>query len=292
MTQSSPTSLDDPPDGHTQAAFREAHRVLLARAKRRVWATRTQRVASIVFALGLWTAIALANRRTEWFNPILLPTPQQVLEAGIRLWESGDLVRDIKTSLLRVVEGFLVAMVAGLVLGGVVGWSRIIGNCVEPLIELLRPIPPLAFLPIFVMWLGLGESAKVLFIAFVAFFTIFLNTVDGVRGIDPVYFRAAQSLGARSYRLYFRVILPAAMPQILTGLRLGFGMAFFALVAAELIAADSGLGYRIQVSQTYFSVDAMLFVAAVIGVIGFLINYLLRRIETRALRWQPRRHTE
>jgi ABC-type nitrate/sulfonate/bicarbonate transport system permease component len=290
-----PDAGDLPPTAPPEAVrevFDRAHREHLARQRRESLGVRLRRGSSIVFALAAWAVLSLVNERVEMVNPILLPSPLEVLLAGYDLWEQGLLLRDITTSMVRVFEGFAIAVVAGIVLGGISGWNRWAGNFIEPLIELLRPIPPLAFLPLFVMWLGLGESSKVLFIAFVAFFTVYLNTLDAVRNIEPVYIRAAQSLGARGAQMYFRVVFPAALPQIVTGVRLGFGMAFFALIAAELIAAASGLGYRIQDARNFFRVDIMLFAAATIGVIGFTINYLLRALERRALQWQPRREQD
>jgi len=153
-------------------------------------------------------------------------------------------------------------------------------------VELFRPIPPLALLPLFIIWLGIGELAKVLLIAFSTFFPIFLNTTEGVRSTDPLHLRAALSLGANRWQIFTNVIARSALPGIIVGLRLGFALGFFVLVAAELIAADSGLGYRIQESRNFFLVDRMFVGAAVIGVLGFGFNLALRRLEEFLLRWR------
>ena len=149
---------------------------------------------------------------------------------------------------------------------------------------MFRPIPSLAFLPIFVLWFGIGEVAKIVFIMYATFFPIFTATAMGVRQIDPVLVRAAETLGASRRDIFRYVELPAASPSIIAGLRIGFGMSFFVIVAAEFIAADSGLGFLINDSRTFFNVPRMLLGAMVIGVIGFCFNILLRRVERSVLR--------
>jgi ABC-type nitrate/sulfonate/bicarbonate transport system permease component len=163
---------------------------------------------------------------------------------------------------------------------------------IDPILELLRPIPPLAFLPMFIIWFGLGELSKVLMIAFSAFFVIYVNAYQGVRYADPLLMRAAQSLGADRRRAFFSISLPSAMPEIFTGLRLGMGMSFFVLVAAELLAADSGMGFRIQEARQQFRIDRMIFGAVQIGVVGYILFALLHRLESRLLAWKPKREQD
>jgi ABC-type nitrate/sulfonate/bicarbonate transport system permease component len=162
----------------------------------------------------------------------------------------------------------------------------VLESLVDPMLELLRPIPPLAFLPMMVLWFGIGEASKISFIAYAAFFPIFTTTLEGIKYVDPLLLRAAESLGASRRDLFRYVVLPAATPSIITGLRLGFGLSFFVIVAAEFIAADAGLGYLINDARTFFLVSQMLLGAAVIGLIGFAFNRLLRLLEARLLRWR------
>jgi len=220
------------------------------------------------------------------FNPVLLPAPDAVLRAGIKMAASGELLRHITASLSRVLWGFGIAAVLGVVVGTALGRSRVLEHLVEPTLEMLRPIPPLAFLPMMVLWFGIGESSKVAFIAYAAFFPVFTTTVEGIKYVDPVLIRAASSLGATERQIFWHVVLPAATPNIITGLRLAFGLSFFVIVAAEFIAADSGLGYLINDARTFFLVANMLLGAAVIGIIGVLANVLLRKLEGRLLRWR------
>jgi len=245
------------------------------------------RSLSVVLFFVLWYSVSLLNGHVfHWFNPVLLPTPWEVLQSGIELTRTGELQADILASLSRVVQGFLIAAIAGVILGTLVARSRLLEQLFEPMIELLRPIPPLAFLPMMVLWFGIGEGSKIAFIAYAAFFPVFTTTFEAMRFVDPLLLRAAASLGASRTELFRYVILPAAMPGIITGLRLAFALSFFVIVAAEFIAADSGLGYLINDARTFFLVSQMLLGAAVIGIIGFVFNTLLRRLEARLLRWR------
>ena len=245
------------------------------------------RSASIVGFFVLWYAASLLNAHVwKLFNPVLLPPPHKVLEAGIELTLSGELVRDIGASIYRVVMGFLVAAVLGVGVGTLIGRSRRLEQFLEPPLELLRPIPPLAFLPVLVLWFGIGEMSKVVFIAYAAFFPIFTTTCEGIKFVDVLLIRAAQTLGASEGQIFRLVVLPGAMPSIITGLRVGFAQCLFVIVAAEFIAADSGLGFLINDSRSFFLMSNMLVGAIVIGLIGLVFNSLLRRLEARLLRWR------
>ena len=185
-----------------------------------------------------------------------------------------------------MVWGFGIAATLGIVVGTALGRSRLLEHLVEPMLEMLRPIPPLAFLPMMVLWFGIGEASKVAFIAYAAFFPIFTTTIEGIKYVDPVLIRAASSLGASERQIFWHVVLPAATPNILTGMRLAFGLSFFVIVAAEFIAADTGLGYLINYSRTWFQVDNMMLGAIMIGALGITSNYLLVALERRLFRWR------
>jgi ABC-type nitrate/sulfonate/bicarbonate transport system permease component len=245
------------------------------------------RSVSIALFFVIWAAFSFANAKyLKLFNAVLMPGPLDVLRTGVDLIRSGELQNDILASMSRVLQGFAIAAVLGVGLGMAVGRSRLLENLIDPMLELLRPIPPLAFLPMMVLWFGIGEASKIAFIAYAAFFPIFTTTLEGIKYVDPLLLRAASSLGASQRDLFRYVVLPAAMPGIITGLRLGFGLSFFVIVAAEFIAADSGLGYLINDARTFFLVSQMLLGAAVIGLIGFTFNRLLRILEARLLRWR------
>jgi len=221
---------------------------------------------SVLIFLAVWLAVSVGNRTVlPVVNPVLLPTPIEVLQSGIDAARSGDLQRDILASMSRVFQGFLLAAIAAVAMGVAAGTWRPLERLVEPMI---------------------GEMSKIAFITYAAFFPIFTTTVEGIKHVDPLLIRAASSLGASRTAIFRYVMLPAAMPAIITGLRLGFALSFFVIVAAEFLAADSGLGYLINDARTYFMVSQMLMGAAVIGIIGFIFNVLLRALEARLLRWR------
>ena len=237
------------------------------------------RIAAIVFFFAFWAVLSVANQAANWFPAILFPPPWEIMARGASMWADGELQTHIIASLDRVLKGFAVGAGAGILLGLLVGRIQIVQNFLESILELLRPIPPLAFLPLMVIWFGIGESSKIIFIAYTSFFPVFTTTVEGIKYVDPLLIRAAESLGARERDLFRYVVLPAAMPNIIVGLRLGFAISFFVIVAAEFIAADTGLGYLINDARTFFLVDRMLLGAVVIGFVGFLFNWLLKRAE-------------
>jgi ABC-type nitrate/sulfonate/bicarbonate transport system permease component len=260
-----------------------------ARRRRRFLQRRDAvlRIGSVCLFFLAWEVFSHLNATVlKAFNPLLMPTPEAVIAAGVEMTRSGELIVDIVASLSRVVKGFLLGALVGVVGGVMVSRSRVTACFIEPIVDMLRPIPSLAFLPLLVLWLGIGEISKVVFISYAAFFPIFTTTVQGVRQIDPILLRAAASLGVSKRDMFFHVELPAASPSIITGLRLGFGISFFVIVAAEFVAADEGLGFLINDSRTFFEVPRMFLGAIVIGLIGFGFNVGLRALERRLLRWQ------
>jgi len=246
----------------------------------------TLRLAAIGAFLALWSLLSGAVVVLKLFNPIFLPGPWLVLGSVLDMAVRGPLWIHLAATLERVAMGFGVGAALGVALGLAAGHLTPVRNVVEPLVEVLRPIPPLALLPMFIVWVGIGEASKIGFITYATFFPIFLITVTGVRQIDPLLVRAAQSLGARGVALFTRVILPAALPDILTGLRLGVALAFFVIVISEFIGAEHGLGYLINDGRNFFLVPQMLGAAVVLGLLGYAGNGLVRLLERRLTRWQ------
>jgi len=244
------------------------------------------RLGAIAAFLALWSILSGAVVVLKLFNPIFLPGPWLVLGNVLDMAVRGQLWIHLAATLERVALGFGAGAALGVGLGLAAGHFTPIRHVVEPLVELLRPIPPLAMLPMFIVWVGIGETSKVGFITYATFFPIFLTTITGVRQIDPLLLRAAQSLGARGVGLFTRVILPAALPDILTGLRLGVALAFFVIVISEFIGAEHGLGYLINDGRNFFLVPQMLGAAVVLGLLGYGGNGLVRLLERRLTRWQ------
>jgi ABC-type nitrate/sulfonate/bicarbonate transport system permease component len=244
------------------------------------------RVSSLMAFLALWSLAGGLVEATRPFNPLFLPAPWVVIGALLELAQKGQLWVHVAATLERVAVGFAAGAVLALALGLLAGQIRAVRNVVEPVIELLRPIPPLAVLPLFIVWVGIGEASKVGFITYATFFPMFVTTVHGVTQIDGRLLRAAQSLGARPRHLFLRVILPAALPDVLTGLRLGVALSFFVIVISEFVGAESGLGYLINDGRNFFLVPQMLGAAVLLGLLGYAGNALVRVLERRVLRWQ------
>lgn len=238
--------------------------------------------ASIAGVLLLWGALSTAGG----IDRVLLPSPLEVLHSLLVALRDGSLLRHTCASLLRVLEGFAVAMVVAVPLGIAMGISQVLRGILEPLIELLRPIPPIALIPLAILWFGIEELSKVLIIGYGAFFPILLNTMAGFREVDRVHVRAAQALGAKRFHIFRDVVLRSAFPFIVVGARVGMGMAFIVLVAAELIASTAGLGFLISDARYNFRTDQMFLGMAVIGVLGFALNKALLEVERRLLKWK------
>lgn len=241
------------------------------------------RAVAILGGLVLWAVFTTANVRVELVNPVLLPTPVEVGLVALDLTASGELARHVLTSLWRVFQGFGLAAVAALGLGVLVGLCVPLRLMAEPVVELLRPIPPLAFLPMFLVWFGLGEASKVAFIGYTTFFPMFVAIAASVLRIDVVLLRAAASLGATRADLVRRVMLPAALPGIVVALRVGVGLALFVIVGAEFMGADAGLGHLIMEGRTFFNPAQIVMGALLLGLLGSLVNTLLLAAERRLL---------
>jgi ABC-type nitrate/sulfonate/bicarbonate transport system permease component len=244
------------------------------------------KLAAVLGLLAVWGLAAGLVVGLRLFNPIFLPGPWVVVGALVELGLKGQLLIHVMTTLERVAVGFAAGAVLAVGLGVCAGAVRPVRNLLEPVVELVRPVPPLAVLPLFIVWIGIGEASKIGFITYATFFPMFLTTVHAVGRIDPVLLRAARSLGARRLVLFRRVVLPAALPDILTGLRLGVALSFFVIVISEFIGAEQGLGYLINDGRNFFLVAQMLGAAAVLGLLGWAGNGLVRLAERRLLRWQ------
>jgi NitT/TauT family transport system permease protein len=234
-----------------------------------------------IAAIAAWEVLS----RAEIINPLILPAPSQVVTRWLEYARSGELHRDALSSLYRVVVGFLIGTALAIPIGLAMGASRAAYAYLNPLLQVLRPIPPIAFVPLAILWFGLGNPPAFFLISLGAFFPVLMNTIAGVRSVDAIYVRAARNLGAGRMALFRRVIVPAAMPHILTGIRVGFGVAFIVVIVAEMIAVNDGLGYRILEAREYFWSDKIIAGMISIGLLGLAIDALLARVSGFLLRW-------
>lgn len=235
-------------------------------------------------SLGVVIVVWWGITALQLVSTLLLPTPWQVLEAFAALTVRGILPEYILVSLLRILAGFLMAAIVGIGLGVLMGRARALFWLISPLVEVSRPIPPIALLPLVIIWFGIGESARISVIFYGALFPILLNSIQAVQNVDANLIRAAKSLGASDRQVFAFVILPAAFPTIVTGLRLGAGIAFLVLVAAELLAASSGIGYMIMDARDHLFTDRVMVGIIVLGLLGSFLNKVLLYLEARMIR--------
>ena len=215
---------------------------------------------------------------------VLLPPPTAIFKAAWELIASGDLFRHLRDSLRRELVAFLYSLMA-IPLGLCMGWWKAFNDQVDPLIEILRPIPPLAWIPLSILWFGIGELQNEFVILLGIFFPILLNTITGVKGVEPNLVRASRSLGANEWNILRRIVFKAALPQIVTGIRVGLGVGWMALVAAELVGASSGLGFLINDARTVLRTDYIIVGMLTIGIVGLLIDFGIRRLTRWLLPW-------
>ena len=212
-------------------------------------------------------------------SPAILPSPFKTANTLWELIQSGELFIHISASLSRVVSAWGLSALIAIPLGLIQGTNARFEKVFDPVVELFRPISPLAWIPLAILWFGIGESGKIFIIFVATFFPMLLNTVSGVKAVDPVMIRAGKILGCdSSFKLFIKVILPAAMPTILVGMRIAFGTGWAAIIAAELVAAQNGLGFLISDGMEILRSDLVLAGMVVIGVLGVLIDSIFRLI--------------
>lgn len=246
--------------------------------------------------IAVWQAVA----QLGWVNPQVLPSPVAVVEKWIAYllpmqpyaegsklawYFSGELLIDSLGSMYRVLVGFAIGAGLALPIGLAMGASARVYAWLNPLFQLLRPIPPIAYIPLSILWFGLGNPPAVFLIALGAFFPVLMNTIAGVRQVDSIYLRAARNLGASQSTMFLRVILPAAVPYILAGVRIGIGTAFIVVIVSEMIAVNNGLGFRILEAREYFWSDKIIAGMITIGLWGLAIDVGMNRLNNHLLRW-------
>lgn len=237
--------------------------------------------------LGLAALILLwdLSVRLGIFDRVFLSPPLEVADRLLLLARSGDLQANIAASLIRVGGGFILAAVIGISLGVLAGQIRPVGTLVLPVIEVFRPISPIAWIPLAILWFGLGHGPAWFVIFLGAFFPIVTNTYKGVMSVPLNQLRAAATCGIRGRALVRRVILPSALPDISTGLRIGLGIGWMAVIAAEFVAARSGLGYQIEVGRQTFATQSVIAGMVTIGLLGLAMNKGLEKVTQYLMPW-------
>lgn len=243
--------------------------------------TRSQSVLPVLLLLATWELLS----RSGAADPVLFPPFSKAILALVDMARSGDLARDIISSYSRMAAGLVLGSVVAIGLGVLTGRIRRIGAFVSPIVHVLRPLPPVAIIPLIIVWLGIGESAKIFSIAFAVFFPVWLNTHAGAAQVPRKLLWSASTLSRSRSRLLFQIILPAALPFIAAGLRLGISLAFVMVFVSELAGASQGIGYQIATSHLAYRIDRMIAALMVLGVAGAGTDLLFTFVLYRSCPW-------
>lgn len=238
-------------------------------------------VIPIPIMIGVWWIIAQAG----FLNPALFPSPPATFHAFIDMIKSGELLSDSLATVLRVLIGLLLGVTLGVILGILTARVRILDQTIGQIIQLLRPVPPIALVPLSVVWLGISEMSKISIIVWGVFFPVWVNTHVGVASVNKELIWAARSLGANNRRVLLYVVLPASLRYVISGMRVSIAIAFICVVVAEMSGAYQGLGYRMNISYLVFRVDRMIGVLALLGTLGALADFGFVRLVNRFLPW-------
>lgn len=238
--------------------------------------------AAILAFLAVWEIAP----RIGLVDKVFLPPFSQVAETFIELAGNGQLWEHVSASLSRALLGFVVAVFVAIPLGVAIAWYRPVADFLNPILELFRNTAALALLPVFILILGIGETSKVALVIYASTFPILLNTISGVRTVDPLLIKSARSLGLSPVRLFQKVVLPASVPTIFTGLRMAAASSILVLIAAEMVGAKAGLGYLITASQLNFQIPEMYAGIVTIALVGLAFNGVIVAVERRLSRWR------
>jgi ABC-type nitrate/sulfonate/bicarbonate transport system permease component len=245
------------------------------------WRSRWVGVAFIALLLIAWEWAAASGR----LPAMSFPRMSEILATWWRLIVSGELLGELLPSLWRVFAGYFIGVVLGIVLGLLMGYFRFFYNLLEPITEVLRPIPSPAYLPIVILFLGIDDEMKIFMIAFASFFPVLLNTYSGVRSVDPIQLQTARTFGVAGRKLLWQIVLPASSPFIFTGMRVSLAVALIVMVISEMVAASSGIGYFILSAQRGFKIREMFAGVLTLAAVGYMLNRLFLVIENRVLAW-------
>lgn len=256
----------------------------------RAW-SKVERIAVPILLLAGWEAFS----RSGTLPPALLPPPSAVLHAladwvfgfdGTTQDYSGTWLRNAGASLSRVAIGFAIAAGAGIAIGTAIGWSRSVENAIEPTLQMLRPIPPVSWIPLAIIWFGIADKPAIFLVFLGAFFPILMNTIHGVKTVDRDLIRAGAMMGANQRQLLTGIVVPAALPSIFSGLRIAVGTAWMLTVTAEMVAVKSGVGYVLWDSYYFLRYDMVIAAMVSIGLLGYLSDLGIRALMRSVLRWQ------
>jgi sulfonate transport system permease protein len=234
-----------------------------------------------IIILIIWKAADIAG----FIKPYTMPAPEKVLKTAGDILKNGTLIGHILASFFRVIEGFGIALILALILGIGIGLSKKLEIFTDITVQILKPIPPIAWIPLAILWFGIGEVSKIFIIILGAFFPILLNVVDGIKNIDDKYLELGKVYEVPKIKFIRGVILPGALPSIMTGVRVGLGNAWVCVVAAEMIAATKGVGYMLTDGRNMSRPDLVILGMLIIGIVGKVMDDVLKSISTKITKW-------
>jgi ABC-type nitrate/sulfonate/bicarbonate transport system permease component len=253
-------------------------RVIRSWAAKGIQRTLLLTVASLLIAFLVWQFLS-----TVLFNPFLIPPPLEVFRTAIPMILSGEILADVTISMSRVLVGFLVGSFIGIIGGVLLGRIRLLHDLFDPIIELLRYLSPTAMIPIAVIWFGIGEMSKYFLIFWGTLFIVLINTIAGVWRAPIARQRAAECLGANHLQIFLLVIIPSSVPYIVTGMRVAMASSFMSIIPAEILAADSGIGYLLQKSSMLLQTNRIFVALLTICILGFVVDRIFRFFVDRVL---------
>lgn len=243
--------------------------------------SRIRGVASIVIFLTFWELVV----RLGLVQTFVISAPTMIVADMAHLLATGELEKQIIASMSRILAGYALALFFGVLIGVLMGWFQALDDFIDPIIEIFRPVSPLAILPLAILWLGIGQTSKVFVVAYGCIFPIMLNTYAGVRSVPRSTIEAAKIMGAQPDEMLRKVVFHHSLPLIMTGARISFAVALIVIIAAEMVAANSGLGYMILTAQQTFHTTDLFAGIATIAIIGFIGDRFLRLLRARLCPW-------
>lgn len=245
-------------------------------------------VIAVIALIGIWALVTNVGMVSETH----LPSPQamggSILTLLVKGYANVPLYEHIGYSLFRALSGFILGVIFGIPAGLIGGYSRVVDAAVSPIMAFIRPIPPIAFIPMAVLYFGLGETGKVVLIFFTAFNYAYVNAHAGASSISIAYVRAGQSLGLTPAQLFFNIVMPAALPQIFTGMKVAMALSWAVVVAAELVGAQKGVGFMISDAAQVFQIPVVFIGIGLIGIIGLILNTTISFLEMKIVHWKGR----
>lgn len=266
----------------------DEHRGAEERLKKKRRKERIEKIGYFAASFGILFIVWESTRAVGLIDPKLFPSIGAVFKAFLAGLRDGGLQAHIYASLLRVLTSFTIGILLAVVFGFLVGWFRIVRLLLDPMINFFRALPPIALIPLMIIFFGIGETSKLVVLSYASFFPAMVVIYQALVGLDPIYIRAAKTLGARNMEIFRKIILPQLVPHIITACRVSLGVCWATLVAAELIAAQKGIGAMMVDAQNFFQMAPLVLGILMIGAISLVMDAMVRAVERRATSWQEK----